>query len=136
MAVPKRFGVLRFIGNLLKVVAWVVLVLAVIGAIAVAVAGTTLVPLFSGALPGTEQILASGGGIVAGLVMLFLGLIYFLLFYGLGEGIQMQLAMEENTRLTAALLLRMHQESQPKEEETYLTGGFLTEPFEPTKPFE
>ena len=137
MAVPKRFGVLRFIGNLLKIVAWILLVLSVVGAIAVAIAGTTLVPFFSGALPGTADVLAAGGGIVAGVAMLFLGLIYFLLFYGLGEGIQMQLATEENTRLTAALLLDMHRATQPQEEEeAYLSTGFTTEPFDPPRTYE
>ena len=49
-----------------------------------------------------------------------------------GESLHLSLAMEENTRLTAALLLRMHQESQPAEPASYgQTGsGFVNEPFE------
>jgi hypothetical protein len=57
-----------------------------------------------------------------------MGVIYFVIFYAFAEGISMQLAMEENTRLTAALLLRMHQESQP---DTRATGAYTSYPSEP-----
>ena len=130
MSVPNRFGVLRFIGNLLKVVAWILLALSVIGAISMAIAGSTLIPLVSDSL-GADAILTANSGVIGGIALLFLGLIYFLIFYAIGEGIQMQLAIEENTRLTAALLLRMHQDSQPVEEDPYAPGGFASEPFEP-----
>ncbi len=132
MSVPNRFGVLRFIGNLLKVVAWIWLVLSVIGAIGMAIAGSALIPLMSGAMGANANWIPATGGVIGGIAMLFIGLIYFLFFYAIGEGIQMMLAVEENTRLTAALLLRMHQESQLPEEETYAPGGFTSEPFEPS----
>jgi len=132
MSVPNRFSVLRFIGNLLKVVAWIWLVLSVISAIGVAIAGSSLIPLLSGALGSTASWIPATGGVIGGIALLFIGLIYFLFFYAIGEGIQMMLAVEENTRLTAALLLRMHQESQLPEEETYAPGGFASEPFEPS----
>ena len=130
MSVPNRFGVLRFIGNLLKVVAWILLALSIIGAIGMAIAGNTLIPLVSSSA-GLDDMLTASGGVIGGIVLLFIGLIYFLFFYAIGEGIQMLLATEENTRLTAALLLRMHQDSQPPEEDPYAPGGFASEPFEP-----
>ena len=129
MTVPKRFGVLRLVGMLLKVFAWIILVLSVIFAIAIGLAGPTLnlgdatnvvSPQFAG--------LIANGGIFAGIIGLILGLIYFLMLYAVGESLQLQVAMEENTRLTAALLLRMHQDSQIEPEPDYGTGGFATEP--------
>jgi len=130
MSVPNRFGVLRFIGNLLKVVAWILLALSIIGAIGMTIAGSTLIPLMSSSL-GINDMLMASGGVIGGIVLLFMGLVDFLIFYAIGEGIQMLLATEENTRLTAALLLRMHQDSQPPEEDPYAPGGFASEPFEP-----
>ena len=45
-----------------------------------------------------------------------------------GQMIHMQLAVEENTRLTAALLLRMHQDSRIEEEHAaYGDSGFVSE---------
>lgn len=132
MSVPSRFGVLRFIGNLLKVVAWIWLVLSVIGAIGMAIAGSSLLSMADGMMGINANWIPATGGVIGGIAILFIGLIYFLFFYGIGEGIQMLLAVEENTRLTAALLLRMHQESQLPEEDAYAPGGFTSEPFEPS----
>ena len=36
MTVPKRFGVLRFIGALLKVLAWIILIVSVLGGVGAA----------------------------------------------------------------------------------------------------
>ena len=133
MTVPRRFAVLRFFGTLLKVIAWIVLVLSILGAIGAALAGTLLpMDLLTGALPADSQsLISTSGGILAGIFVLLMGLVYFIVFYALGEGINLQLAMEENTRLTAALLLKMHQEGQQEETRTaYSAGGFVGEPFE------
>ncbi|MCX6045734.1 MAG: hypothetical protein NT075_11530 [Chloroflexi bacterium] len=129
MTVPRRFGVLRFIGTLLKVIAWIILILSILGAIGVGLASSQVGTIaqnnpFLSALFSTPA-----GGIVAGVVTLLFGLIYFLVLYASGESLHMQLAVEENTRLTAALLLRMHQESQQETRPTY-ASGFANEPFE------
>jgi hypothetical protein len=130
MTVPKRFGVLRFFGTLLKVLAWIVLVLGIIGAIGAVVAGAGLIEDFLNQA-GLTALTGRGaaGGILAGIGILLAGLFYFLLLYVAGEALHMQLAVEENTRLTAALLLRMHQDGQP-ESTGYAAGGFLNEPYE------
>lgn len=130
MAVPKRFGVLRLVGTLMKVIAWIILALSVVFAIVVGIADPNIVggtSVLGGLLPANLAGLA-GGGIVAGIVGLIIGLIYFLLLYASGESIHLQVAVEENTRLTAALLLRMHQESQVEPEADYV-GDFGREPF-------
>ena len=135
MTVPKRFGVLRFFGTLLKVLAWIVLVFSILGAIAAVVGAGSIAPLLTDAVGDSAALLGTGGGIIAGLFVLILGLIYFLVLYVSGESLHLQLAVEENTRLTAALLLRMHQEGQTDTTAgvygtTGAGGGFVNEPYE------
>jgi hypothetical protein len=134
MTVPKRFVVLRFFGTLLKVIAWIILILSILSAIGAALASgpltDALVPLL-GDQAGLASTLGTGGGILAGLFILIIGLIYFLVLYVSGENLHLQLAVEENTRLTAALLLRMHQEGQGDAGAPYgAGGGFVNEPYD------
>src|SRR5690606_20264979 len=115
MTVPKRFAVLRFFGTLLKVIAWIVLVLSVLWAIVLVIMGGSeaITGALGGVLPPESAVmLGTGGGILAGLFFLLIGFMYFLLLYVTGESLHLQIAVEENTRLTAALLLRMHQDGQ------------------------
>ena len=135
MTVPKRFGMLRFLAALLRVIAWVVLILATIGGIAVALSATTSLLQTPSLveMPVLGPILnflgATGGGIVAGVLSALGGLLYFVVVFALAESLSLNLAVEENTRLTAALLLRMHQESQP-DARTGGYGTYASEPFE------
>jgi len=137
MSVPKRFGVLRVMGTLLKVIAWIILIVAILGAIGLGLASTNtelLANLLGPLLQSTNLgNLNPASGILFGIGLLLGGLIYFLIIYAAGESLHLQLALEENTRLTAALLLRMHQEShQADPRATYGggTGGFASDPFE------
>jgi hypothetical protein len=135
MTVPKRFGVLRFFGTLLKVIAWIILILSILSAVGLALAMGTALSTFPGLAdqPGFGAMLASGGGgILAGIFVLIVGLIYFLILYVSGESLHLQLAVEENTRLTAALLLRMHQEGQGGDSGSPYGagGGFVNEPYD------
>ena len=57
--------------------------------------------------------MTGAGVIVAAVGILLVGLFYFVLLYALGECLGLQLAIEENTRMSAALLLKMHQDTQP-----------------------
>ncbi len=129
MTVPRRFGVLRFIGTLLKVIAWIILIVAILGAIGAGIAGGQLLQVLGNTAAAGQVLASPAGGIVAGIAILLFGLIYFLALYATGESVHMQLAVEENTRLTAALLLRMHQESQQATRPSY-ASGFSNEPFE------
>jgi hypothetical protein len=134
MTVPRRFAVLRFFGTLLKVIAWIVLVVSVLGAVAAVLAGASpqVANILSGFMPADgAALMGAGGGIVLAIMLLIGGLLYFLVLYVAGESLHLQLAVEENTRLTAALLLRMHQEGQTDATPNYgAGGGFINEPYE------
>jgi len=107
MNVPQRFGVLRLIGTLLKVMAWIVLVSSILLALTAGLAGPIAsqflgdVGLQSDLLP-----LGSAGGLVIGVLLMIVGIVFFLSLYAAGENVFLWLAIEENTRMSAALLLR------------------------------
>ncbi|MBP7960595.1 MAG: hypothetical protein KBG20_03520 [Caldilineaceae bacterium] len=109
MMVPKRFGMLRVIGILLKVLAWLSLVMGVVGAVTGLLAGGAVTDLLS--TNGIASPLGGGEAIILALGGLLTGLISFLALYAAGEGLFLQLAVEENTRITAALLMKMDQEA-------------------------
>ena len=133
MTVPKRFDVLRFMGSLFKVFAWISLILTILSAIAI-----VLLPQISGLSEALGPyagfaVAAGAGAIVTGLLVLLGGLLKFVMLYALGEIILLQIAVEENTRLTAALLLKMHQDTQPEPAAPAAAaypppGGFANEP--------
>ncbi|MEM7127465.1 MAG: hypothetical protein AAF702_14130 [Chloroflexota bacterium] len=122
MAVPKRFGILRLVGNALKVIAWLILVVSVLFAIVAGIAApafVTVIEPLMGTVPDFDPTLLADNGLAIGIITLIAGLIYFLILYAAGESILLRVAVEENTRLTAALLLRMHQDSQMDAEPDY-----------------
>lgn len=125
MAVPKRFGVLRLVGTILKVLAWIIFVLAILLGILAGAFGS--VPALASIvqslpIPGLQEMLAGGGGLIVGIGLFLGGLLYWLLLYSAGENLLLRVAVEENTRLTAALLLRMHQDSQVEADAGYGAG--------------
>ena len=136
MTVPKRFPAVRFFGTFMQVVAWIMLVVSILGAIGLALIGSaSLLGNFAiDTMPfvgGLTSSAIGASGIAGGLGILVFGLFNFLVFYVIGQMIHLQLAVEENTRLTAALLLRMHQESHmPDEQAAYSEGGFANEVYE------
>lgn len=106
MSVPQRFGVLRLVGTLLKVLAWVVLVGSILLALAAGMIGPVIRQLLGDAgLQPDLLAMGSAGGVIAGVFLMILGLVIFFSLYAAGEKIFLQLAIEENTRMTAALLL-------------------------------
>lgn len=107
MSVPARFGVLRLISTLFKVMAWIVLILSILGALGLGLAGSLV---RQSLLDEQWLTLLESGGVIAGLGLVLTGIIGFLSLFATGESIQLQLAIEENTRLTAALLLRLDAE--------------------------
>ncbi len=132
MTVPKRFDILRFFSGLLKVLAWITLVLAILGAIFVALAGGQMGGALSQAATGqlgpAAGLMAGLGGIAVAIGMLIVGVFYFIVLYATGELIALLIAMEENTRLGAALLLKMHQDNQVDTHPATYPGAFANEP--------
>ncbi len=105
----KRFRSLRVIATVFKVLAWIALVLGIIGGLIMMVTG-----LAGGILGGSSapRELGSGMTMMAGLLSGFLGgivtmvaaVLYFLFLYAAGDAIGLALAIEENTREVAIYL--------------------------------
>ncbi|MGI6367575.1 MAG: hypothetical protein ACOX2L_04300 [Anaerolineae bacterium] len=100
----KKYGALRFIVSLVRVIAWIVLVGGIIGALAMvivaAIGGRASIP----GVPATQ----GAGGVLMALLM-GLGIVIgsalgFLFFQAQADLVYLGLAIEENTRLTAQLL--------------------------------
>lgn len=116
----KKFRVLRIIGTLWKVLAWIVLVggiLSSLGILLVGVLGSggSLLRLFgqeAGVVPGALGIVSSIFGFVVALVFT---IIYFLILYAVGELIDLLLAIEANTRKT---MQAMQQALRPEIEQS------------------
>ncbi len=104
-----RFGILRFIGSLYKIIGIILAVLAVVTAL-----GVCVTSFISGAaldslgrefgMPGPGMAGGLFGGLFGALVLL-IGLgIAAISQYAIGEAIFLFLAIEENTRATAAFI--------------------------------
>jgi hypothetical protein len=119
--VERRYGALRFVGTVYKVVgiiAAVLTLLAVIGVCLFSVLGGAAMgglgrelgrnTAFGGFLSSTI-----GGAIGAILTILYGGGLALTL-YAIGEGIYLLLALEENTRLTAQLLQSQVRDNPPQ----------------------
>ncbi len=101
----KRFRVLRFLGLIYQILAWIVLVAGILSAIAVVVLGATageaLVVPGMPFVPGMNTLI---GAIIGGVALLLGSIFYFVLLYAAGELIFLGLAIEQNTRETAYYL--------------------------------
>ena len=101
----KRFRVLRVIGTLWKVFAWIELIIGILSAIGVLIMGIlgsgSFLLQFLGeranVIPGAMGLVSS---IVIFLALLVGTVVYFLVLYAVGELIYLLLAIEENTRRT------------------------------------
>jgi len=101
----KRFGVLRIIGTLWKVLAWIELIVGTLSAFGVLLMGIlgsgSFLLQFLGeranVIPGAMGLVSS---IVAFIALLVGTIVYFLVLYAVGELMFLMLAIEENTRGT------------------------------------
>jgi hypothetical protein len=97
----KKFRVLRIIGTLWKILAWIVLVGGIISSL-----GILVLSIFGGGVmqqlgqqAGQGAFLFNAvGGIIGFVVGLISSAFYFLILYAAGEMIYLLLAIEENTR--------------------------------------
>lgn len=106
----KKFKVLHAVGTIWKVVAWIELILGLLSAIGILLAGIfggdVLGPYLQqfALVPLPPRMFSLTGGIVGFLAFVIATIIYFLMLYAAGEFIHMLLGLEENTRRTAQLL--------------------------------
>ncbi|RME56805.1 MAG: hypothetical protein D6790_14200 [Caldilineae bacterium] len=101
---------LRLLGALLKTLAWIALVSSIGLALFIGLGGPLLRQ--GAAEVGVDPGLmgqGGSGGLVVGAGVMLAGVAAFLVLFAAGESIFLQLAIEENTRMTAALLLRMEE---------------------------
>jgi hypothetical protein len=119
-----KFRVLRIIGTLWKVLAWITLIGGILFAIGVLLAGI----LGSGGVIlrqfGQEPSVMPGfvgvaSGIAGFIVAVIVSIIYFLMLYAIGELIYLLLAIEENTRQTMHLM----QQQGPSEASSFRQGS-------------
>ncbi len=107
---PKKFGFLRFISGLYKVIGIILIVVGILGAVAVllsAILGGNDLQQFSNNFDMPMQRI-TGGGILGGLFGSAIFLLSFLLAgifqMAISEAILVFLCIEENTRAAASLL--------------------------------
>jgi hypothetical protein len=106
----RRFTALRVIGTVFKILAWITLLLGLLGAILALVGGLMM--------GGQEDLLGLGFGgplaaIAAFVVALIVSIFNFLALYAVGDAIYLALSIEENTRRTAYLMQQQYMAYQP-----------------------
>ena len=111
----RRFVILRTIATIYKVlgiISAVLTLISIIGLCATTVLGGAFLGSFYvefGIGSGVNLVGGAVGGIIVALITLLSGGGAALTFYAMGEGIYLLIALEENTRATAALLGRQNQ---------------------------
>ncbi len=115
----ERFRALRRIATLFKALAWIVLLLGLASAAAAVVLGGTLQERLGAVSPGTQGNIVALASTAAAVVLI--AVVYFIVLYAFGEGIHVLLAVEQNTRETAALTREMWSAFGPPRK---ASGGF------------
>lgn len=105
-----RFTALRVIGIVFKIIAWIALIVGLLGAIGALFVGFTL---SSQEGPLGLQLGGPLTGIALFVVALIIAIFNFMLYYAVGETIYLALSIEENTRRTAYLLQQQYMPRQP-----------------------
>ena len=98
----KRFGVLRILATVLKVLGIITAALAVLGAL-----GTLIASFAGGDLWSMLGYNANSGffvGLLGSFGILIMGVLYAVIMYGYGELIMLMISMEDNTFKTVKLL--------------------------------
>ena len=98
----KRFGVLRILSGVLKILGIVVAAFAVLGGL-----GSLIMSFAGGDLFSTLGVDANSGffvGLISSFGIVIVGIFYAVFFYGFGELLMLLLSMEDNTFKTVKLL--------------------------------
>jgi hypothetical protein len=107
----KKFRVLRIIGTLWKVLAWITLIGGILSSLGILLVGLLGSGGFILSLLGQDTAMMPGAvGIVSSIVsfvtLLIASVVYFLMLYAVGELIYLLLAIERNTRQTMYVMQR------------------------------
>jgi uncharacterized membrane protein len=96
----KRFKMLRLVAFIWKIVAWVILVLSVLGGCGSLVALLLAGDQFSrqASALGLGMLGGAVGGVVIAMIAILFGLFYFISLFAIAETIDVVLSLEENTR--------------------------------------
>jgi hypothetical protein len=100
----KKFTVLRIVGTVLKVMAWLELIIGILVSVGVLLMGILGGPMLPTHIPVPSRsswAYSIVGGIIGFVGVLIATILYFLLLYAAGELLYLLLAIEENTRQTA-----------------------------------
>lgn len=106
----KKYGALRTIGTVYKIIGAIIAVFTILGALGTCVMGFAGTAVFQGAATsfgadtGVGQTEMGLAGIFAAFWILIGGAIASISTFAMGEGVFLLLDMEENTRKTAELL--------------------------------
>ena len=103
MNVPRKYGLLRFVAFLLKLLAWLVLLAGIIG--------TALGLVFLTAQSGNQPEIFKALSAVGVVALPIISIIWFVQFFAFGSILTLLIDMEENTRLLAARSLAPAPES-------------------------
>lgn len=101
-----KYRVLRIVATIWKVLAWIVLVVSVLGGCGSLAIGLMAGGANSGLGGGAGAQLVGGaiGGAITAVIAIFFGLLYFLFLYAFAELVDVMIALEANTRSTAEQL--------------------------------
>ncbi len=98
----KRYGVLRALSTIFKILGVVAAVVAVLIGIAALMVSFSNTDLFTSM--GVDANLGALIGLFSGAIALVMGLLGAAMLYGYGEMIMLMIAIEDNTARTASLL--------------------------------
>ena len=115
----KKFKVLRFIGTIWKVLAWIKLILGILAAIGILLIGVLGGGMLEQAgqqvgLDTTGMPLAAGivGGVAGFVVVSIASVVAFFVLYAVGELVYLALAVEENSRSASLGMAAWMQQQQ------------------------
>ncbi len=105
----RKFVALRVVASIFKVLAWIILVIGVLGGCLTLAAGAMPGLLGAGGPGGTNVSSTVGafgiiGGLIGALAIILVTLLYFLFVFAFGDLVHLMISLEENTRLTAERL--------------------------------
>lgn len=117
----KKFSVLRIIGTLWKILAWITLVVGILFSLGILLVGLlgsggAILSTLGQDMRGVPSAMGIVSSIVGFLFALVMTIMYFLVLYAVGDLIYLLLAIEENTRRTVRYMREAGREAGEAEQ--------------------